>query len=329
MSSATEDAGEVRRLITQLFSMAGQDGFNPEDAENFEDDEILIERGSHILKVAAQFKQFPGFMVGQDSGQPWFLYWLTNALELLNTMHFKLDKKQKSACCSYLRQCWNEDEGGFAGAPGLKPHIASTYAAMLAIVNVGTEEAYQIVDVKKMNEFLINIKNNIDLENEKVSEKNAWIYKDKSTGETYTHKGTSQVIGTLPGSIAIHENGEMDMRGVYCALVVADILNLVENNDQLTRGMSNFIASCQTYEGGISYSPFGESHGGYTYCGLAALIILKETDKLDLDRCAEWLVQRQIAEEGGFNGRINKLVDSCYNYWQGATFELLDIAMEG
>jgi len=33
--------------------------------------------------------------------------------------------------------------------------------------------------------------------------------------------------------------------------------------------------------------------------------------------------------EGGFNGRINKLVDSCYNFWVGACAELLDIAMKG
>ena len=36
-----------------------------------------------------------------------------------------------------------------------------------------------------------------------------------------------------------------------------------------------------------------------------------------------------MVEEGGFNGRINKLVDSCYNFWQGSTFELLDIALKG
>ncbi len=27
--------------------------------------------------------------------------------------------------------------------------------------------------------------------------------------------------------------------------------------------------------------------------------------------------------EGGFNGRANKLVDSCYSFWQGASFQLL------
>jgi prenyltransferase beta subunit len=48
----------------------------------------------------------------------------------------------------------------------------------------------------------------------------------------------------LPGSVEIHKNGEMDMRGVYCSLVVADILGILEDNDVLTKGMGDFIASC-------------------------------------------------------------------------------------
>lgn len=75
--------------------------------------------------------------------------------------------------------------------------------------------------------------------------------------------------------------------------------------------------------------PFGEAHGGFTFCGFASLVILDETHKLNLDRLMDWLANRQLIEEGGFNGRINKLVDSCYNFWQGACFELFDIAMQG
>jgi hypothetical protein len=30
--------------------------------------------------------------------------------------------------------------------------------------------------------------------------------------------------------MAIHMNGEMDIRGVYCSLVCADILGILENN---------------------------------------------------------------------------------------------------
>jgi prenyltransferase beta subunit len=54
----------------------------------------------------------------------------------------------------------------------------------------------------------------------------------------------SKYIGTVPGAIAIHENGEMDIRGVYCSLVCADILCLLENNEELTSGIGEFLLSC-------------------------------------------------------------------------------------
>lgn len=70
------------------------------------------------------------------------------------------------------------------------------------------------------------------------------------------------------GAYIMHENGEYDLRGCYCALIVADILGLLPD-EELTAGMGDLIAKCQTYEGGISCNPFGEAHAGYTYCGLA------------------------------------------------------------
>lgn len=81
------------------------------------------------------------------------------------------------------------------------------------------------------------------------------------------------------------------MRGVYCAMVIADILN-IKDDSELTNSIGDFVASCQTYEGGISCVPFGEAHGGYTFCGLAALILLGESDKINLDRLIEWLANR-------------------------------------
>lgn len=41
----------------------------------------------------------------------------------------------------------------------------------------------------------------------------------------------SKYVGTIPGSVSIHFNGEMDIRGVYCSLVTADVLNLLKNNN--------------------------------------------------------------------------------------------------
>ncbi len=62
---------------------------------------------------------------------------------------------------------------------------------------------------------------------------------------------------------------------------------------------------------------------------MAALSLLKKTHLVDLDLVAEWLSNRQHAEFGGFNGRINKLVDGCYNHWQGDTFAILHSALPG
>jgi protein farnesyltransferase subunit beta len=48
---------------------------------------------------------------------------------------------------------------------------------------------------------------------------------------------------------------------------------------------------------------------------------------VNYERLLEWLSNRQLSELGGFNGRINKLIDSCYSYWVGACFELIDILL--
>ena len=190
------------------------------------------------------FAKLPRGMIGNDSGQPWMLYWLSNALEVTNQHQLKLKPDQKARCCSYLRQCHNSQEGGFSGQPGIQTHVASTYAAMMAIVNIGTKEAYDIIDRPKMKAYLNGIKNNLDTTHNQSDPNNVWIFKEQDSGEQYDHKGTANVLGTLPGSMPIHANGEMDMRGLYCALVTADILNLIEGNDELTRGMGDFIASC-------------------------------------------------------------------------------------
>ena len=47
--------------------------------------------------------------------------------------------------------------------------------------------------------------------------------------------------------------------------------------------------------------------------------------KINYEKLMEWLTNRQLSELGGFNGRINKLIDSCYSFWVGACFELVDI----
>lgn len=93
--------------------------------------------------------------------------------------------------------------------------------------------------------------------------------------------------------------------------------------------------------------PGNEAHGGYTYCALAGLRVLRDAaeealrsgcsgadtrvwteardgmDTLDGRLLHAWLSHRQMVLEGGFSGRANKLVDACYSFWQAACFTLL------
>lgn len=75
--------------------------------------------------------------------------------------------------------------------------------------------------------------------------------------------------------------------------------------------------------GGLGGEPGNEAHGGYTFCGVAALALAGRMDAIDLPRLLHWATQRQGWVEGGFNGRTNKLVDGCYSFWQGGLFSLL------
>jgi protein farnesyltransferase subunit beta len=190
----------------------------------------------------------------------------------------------------FLSRCQDRESGGFCGGPvpGQCAHLAPTYAAVNALVSIGTEAALACIDREALRRFLHRMK--------------------------------------MPdGSFRMHDDGECDVRGSYCALSVASLCDLLD--DELTAGAAEWLASCQTYEGGFGASPGEEAHGGYTFCGLAAAIILGRVDALRLPALAYWATQRQLPQMGGFQGRTNKLVDSCYSFWQGGAFPLLQAAL--
>jgi len=121
----------------------------------------------------------------------------------------------------------------------------------------------------------------------------------------------------------VQKDGEVDTRGLYTVLAVASITNML--TPELIEGVAEFVGLCQTGEGGVGGEPGNEAHGGYAFCALAALHILNRFDTIDLDAFTHWIVSRQMRAEGGFQGRTNKLVDSCYSFWQGAIPALLHL----
>ncbi|GAV74630.1 Prenyltrans domain-containing protein/Prenyltrans_2 domain-containing protein [Cephalotus follicularis] len=182
----------------------------------------------------------------------------------------------------FLNRCQDPD-GGYAGGPGQMPHLATTYAAVNSLITLGGDRSLSSINRGKLHMFLRRMK-------------------DPS------------------GAFRMHDKGESDVRACYTAISVASVLNILD--DELVQNVGNYILSCQTYEGGIAGEPGSEAHGGYTFCGLATMILVNEVNRLDLAALIEWVVFRQ-GVEGGFQGRTNKLVDGCYSFWQGGIFALL------
>jgi geranylgeranyl transferase type-1 subunit beta len=120
--------------------------------------------------------------------------------------------------------------------------------------------------------------------------------------------------------LATRLSTENDLRFVYCACVVAFILNDWSgiNKDLCI----SFIHQCRTYEHAFGQVPGAEAHGGSTFCAVAALSLMNRLDELDhQDGLIRWCLQRQ---NEGFNGRPHKPDDSCYSWWIGATLKLLN-----
>ncbi|KAL6994330.1 protein farnesyltransferase [Sarracenia purpurea var. burkii] len=179
--------------------------------------------------------------------------------------------------------CLQHPDGGYGGGPGQLPHLATTYAAVNSLITLGGHKALSSINRGKLYMFLLKMKD-------------------------------------ASGGFRMHDGGEIDVRACYTAISVASILNILDY--ELVQNVGNYIVSCQTYEGGIAGEPFSEAHGGYTFCGLATMILIDEVNSLDLPRLIDWVVFRQ-GVEGGFQGRTNKLVDGCYSFWQGGVCALI------
>ena len=319
LTKSTIEQTQIEDKINEIFK---QYSFNIKDSENFKDtdDETEIKYLSHLHYEFAKnhMKAIPQGYESLDSGMPWFSYWVINILNMCEKGGYILSHNMKMKFVKYLSELRHED-GGFCGYPKGKPHIISNYAAVMAIIALGEVEGYELIDVEKMEKFLLSLKNNNlqkeDQINTKFDKKGNFLidFSDKSNINSYQ--------SSFPGSFQVHECGESDLRACYCAISVCSILDI--DNPDIYKGVSENIAQCQTFEGGLGPEPFCEAHGGYSFCGIATLCLMGKLNVIDTDRFVHWLTNRQMSSEGGFQGRTNKLVDSCYSFWQGSVFNML------
>ncbi|RHY08475.1 hypothetical protein DYB36_004935 [Aphanomyces astaci] len=206
--------------------------------------EVRLLREKHVPYLVRGLEYLPSGFASMDASRPWFMYWILHSLELLD------DEADVAAfasrCMNTIQRCWNsqlEPKGGFGGGILQLGHLATTYASCLALAIIGTPEAYAIVDRPALLSFFLSLK-------------------DPDTG-----------------AFRAHDQGELDVRTTYCAISIASLFGIL--TPELTRGVVEFVAACQTYEGGFGPYPFQEAHGGDSFCASAVLSILDAWDAID------------------------------------------------
>lgn len=310
--------------------------------------QLLSQHRDYLHSIAGDHPLHASF-VSLDSSRPWMMYWCWHACDLLNQ---RPDASVQERTVTSLRDCftpctvqlprtlvqqdarlqklWNMEQqqqgqpqdtsttdhghsqdtssneiltftnaGGFGGGVEQMPHAATTYAAVLCLCLLQVPSAVQLLEQIRWQLY-------------------PWLWSllVVSDGDDDDDKGRFRM----------HQDGELDVRATYCVLVVAKLLNIWP--DHWPSDVANAVCHCQTWEGGLAGEPGGEAHGGYTYCGVAALYLLDSLHQLDLDSLLGWLSRRQMSYEGGFSGRSNKLVDGCYSFWQGAGVVLTSWAVQ-
>ncbi|OII74640.1 protein geranyl-geranyltransferase beta subunit [Cryptosporidium ubiquitum] len=258
----------------------------------------LLKKNEHLRFVRRMRKlKYPESSIEGESTRILMIYWSIHSEELLlndyNKLSFDSEDHSKNEASSLNTEQIHlfEDSfeiietilkfqnlsGGFGGNFSHIPNLVSTYLAVSSIIITGDTEALLKIDRLKMYQF----------------------FKQLRDFET--------------GGFKVQLDGEVDVRAFYCVSAVASMLQIV--TEELFDGIEEYILSCSGFDGGYSGDFGGESHGGYTYCVVSGLCILGKSSIVDVDSLLYWVVQRQSGIEGGFQGRTNKLVDSCYSFW--------------
>ena len=206
----------------------------------------------------------------------------------LNLLGDKVCAGEAEDIVDFLSHCQNPD-GGFGGSPGHTSTLTITYSAINTLCTLGTESAYKLINRKKLAKWIDSLR---------------------------------KPDGSFRSST---RNSEEDVRSVYCAVSIARLINI--SKPDLFKNTARWVLRCQTYEGGFGSNPGLEAHGGFTYCSVAALVLLDHGQSCNVDNLLKWLANRQMRLEGGFQGRTNKMVDSCYSFWNGGIFPLIHMLL--
>jgi protein farnesyltransferase subunit beta len=113
---------------------------------------LLAER--HVRYLQGALGSLPGGFAALGASRPWICYWALHGLALLGAG--PPGNLTPSDVVSFLSSC-QDARGGYGGGPGQLPHLAPTYAAVSALVTLGTPEALGSIDRDAMQAFLLRV----------------------------------------------------------------------------------------------------------------------------------------------------------------------------
>ena len=97
-------------------------------------------------------------------------------------------------------------------------------------------------------------------------------------------------------------------------MAILKILGLLNENYINLKKATEYVLSCQNFDGGFGSIPGAESHGAYCFVCIGFLSVTNQLNLINKVHTGQWLAERQT-HLGGFNGRPEKLPDVCYSWW--------------
>lgn len=265
----------------------------------------VLEIQKHVKFLIRHLNVYPDAYSSLDSNRLTLLFFAISGLDLLGHLDGLLTEKRRQDIIDWIYSLQLTDNsgsrcGGFRGSLGCTDaqggsdshgfdaaNLAQTYSGLLSLAIL--KDDFKRIDRQAL------------LDGVKKSQ--------KEDGSFF-----SQGVGS-----------ESDMRFVFCAVAICHILG-DDTAIDWTR-LARFIRGSLSFDGGIGQSPGDESHGGSTYCAVAALSLANRLwdgsvlSTKEVDRLVKWAVWKQ---DRGFHGRAHKPDDSCYAFWIGATLEILN-----
>ncbi|GFF32278.1 beta subunit of rab geranylgeranyltransferase [Aspergillus lentulus] len=230
-----------------------------------------------------------------DSRRDELEYWLTEHLRLngvywgLTALHLLgfPEALPREETINFVLSCQREN-GGFGAAPGHDAHMLYTVSAVQILVTLDAVDELEkrgLGGKRKVASFIAALQ-------------------DRTTG-----------------SFMGDEWGELDTRFVYGAFNALSLLGLMDMVD-VSKAVA-YIQKCENLDGGYGICPGAESHAGQVFTCVGALAIAGRLDLVNKDRLGSWLSERQL-DNGGLNGRPEKLPDACYSWWVGSSLAMID-----